>query len=908
VATLAVAVHHAHQRGIVHRDLKPANILLQPCDKDSGQSAAEAQQPGSSVLPFSDPLGQSPKITDFGLAKLVVGGVAQTAIGAVLGTPGYMAPEQATSASDSVGPAADIHALGAILYELLTGRPPFHAAGALETLEQLRTQEPVSPRRLVPAISRDLETICLKCLHKDPNRRYQSAQALAEDLRRCVAGEPVWARPVSTWERSVKWLRRHPAQAALLAMSCLAALALVGVAVGFSYSARLQSLNVDLQDATQKAQTSQIETEKQRAALDKTERWVRYLRDVHLAKDAWQNGQVRRIPQLLDNCPPDLRGWEWYYLYGLSHKEEEPLNHQAGVHTVAFAPNGQRVASGCQDGSVWFWDIRSRKSWPAAEPHRNSVRSVAFSANGLLVASAGDDRIVRLWDPDNGRLVRRLPRHSAAIRCVAFSPDGKTVAAAGSDGVIKLWETDTGRELRILRGHKGGVLAVAYAPEGGRLASGGVDGTVRIWDAVTGTESRVLEGHSREVRSIAFGSDGKVLVSAGADGTLRKWDAIKGQTLAVYYPAEQTVFCGVAIGPQGELAAAAENHAVYLWQHSQFQAFRRHDHVVEGVAFSPDGQYLASASLDWTVQVGRLDAHRRECLVFPIHSGPVLGACFSADGQRLTDAALDGTVRVWDLKTDKLANQLAADLDRPRSVAFSSDGRLLAGAGRRGNIRCYDLASGEATPGTRKHGAPARAVAISPDGRFVASTGDAITGDDGSVKVWDATGYQLLFTCSGHTAPLLAVAFSSDGRILASGGRDGVRFWDARTGRALPGLGQELPRVSALAFGLDGRLAVAQMGGNITLWDPEKAQCRGTLVGHSAVVWSLAFSPDGTRLVSGSRDLTVKLWDTATGEEVLTLRGFAADVSGVAFSPDGRRLVTTDLNGSVRVWQAENGD
>jgi len=898
VATLALAVHHAHQRGIVHRDLKPANILLQPFDKETGGQEHGDQQPGSALFSTSQPLCQSPKITDFGLAKLVIGGISQTVSGAILGTPGYMAPEQAASVSDAVGPAADIHALGAILYELLTGRPPFHAAGVLETLEQLRTQEPVSPRHLVAAISRDLETICLKCLHKEPGRRYPSALALAEDLRRCVAGEPVRARPVSSWERSVKWLRRHPAQAALLAVSCLAALALTGVAVGLSYNARLQSLNVDLQDATQKARASQAETEKQRAL-------VRYLRDVHLAEEAWQNGQVRRIPALLESCPPDLRGWEWHYLHGLAHKDEEPLKHLAGVHTVAFSPNSRLVASGCQDGTIKFWEVSTQKSWSAAEQHKNSVRSVAFSPDGRLLASAGDDRFVRHWDPDNGRLVRTLKKHSAALRCVTFSPNGKIVAAAGSDGAIKLWDTDSGRELNTLRGHTGGVLALAFNPDGGRLASGGADGTVRLWDPATGTAVQTLEGHTKDVRGVAFRADGKILASAGADGTLRTWDPVKGQSLGVYYPPQWTAFCGVAFGAQGQIAGAAENHMVYLWRESQCQAFRRHDHVVEGVAFSPDGQYLVSASLDWTVQLGKVDAHGPGYRAFPIHNGPVLGASFSPESRRLVDAALDGTIRVWDLETDKMLSQMSSDLDRPRSVAFSSDGRLVAAAGRRGMIRCYDLATGEAVPGNRQQGTPARAVGFSPDGRYMASTGDASMSDDGSVKVWDVAGDRLLFTCSGHAAPVLGVAFSPDGRILATGGRDGVRLWDANTGRALPPLAQEMPRVSALAFSPDGRLAVAQMGGNITLWDLASGQCRSTLIGHSAVVWSLAFSPDGTRLVSGSRDLTVKLWDTVSGQEVLTLRGFASDVSGVAFSPDGNRVVTTDLSGSVRVWHAD---
>jgi WD40 repeat protein len=886
-AKLAGAVHLAHERGIVHRDLKPANVLLQPADSGS--------------LP-ADRLSESavPKITDFGVAKLVLGGVTQTPSGAILGTPGYMAPEQAAGASHPVGPAADVHALGAILYELLTGRPPFQAAGMLEILEQVRSQEPVSPRRLVAAIPPDLETICLKCLHKEPGRRYESALALAEDLDRCLAAEPIRARPVSAWERGVRWLQRHPARAALLAVSCLAALALTAVAVGLPYSVRLKALNVDLEAAVRRAEASQAEAEEQRAAVGRMERWVRYLRDVHLADEAWQNGQARPLRELLDECPGDLRGWEWYYLRGLSGRTGRSLPHQAGVFTVAFDPAGRGLASGCQDGSVWFWDPAIGVGLPAAEHHQGSVWAVAFSPDGSLLASAGDDGLVRLWDPERGWTVRVLGGHGTSVRCLAFSPDGKTLASAGRDKTIRLWDPASGHELRTLRGHTGAVLALAFAPDGRRLASAGADRVLRLWDPGSGVEVRALEGHTDDIHGVGFSPDGAVLASAGGDGTLRTWDPASGRPLTIYHPPQKAAFLGVAFGPGRRMVTASEARVVYVWGESLLKTFRGHNHRVQGVAFSPNGRYVASASLDWTIHLWEVTASQ-EYHAFPARSDRVLGATFSPDGRRLIDASLDGTVRTWDAEDGHLLYQLAADLDRPRGVAFSADGRLLAAAGRSGRLRCYDLVTREAVSGARQHGAPARAVAFSPDGRRLASTGD-----DGTVKVWDMAGTRPLFTCTGHTAPVPAVAFSPDGRTLASGGRDGVRLWDAVTGQALPPLSPNTPRAMALAFGPDGRLAVAQMGGKITLWDPRTGRCCGPpLIGHSAMAWSLAFTPDGTRLASASRDMTVKLWDTASGQEVLTLRGFASEVSGVAFSPDGSRLVTTDLGGSVRLWKAE---
>jgi WD40 repeat protein/serine/threonine protein kinase len=882
VSTLAEAVHYAHQRGIIHRDLKPANILLGPKTHEPG-----IRETGPSCL---DLRRFDPKITDFGLAKLLVGGASQTASGAILGTPAYMAPEQAGSASEPVGPAADVHSLGAILYELLTGRPPYQAPSVLETLEQVRRQEPVAPRHLVAAIPRDLETICLKCLHKEPARRYESALALAEDLRRYQAGKPVRARPVSAWERGLRWCRRHPAWAALLLVSCLAALALTGTVVGQFYNNQLQSLNADLEGALGQAKVSHD-------ALKQLESQVSYERDIHLADEAWHNGHFERVRKLLEGCPQDLRGWEWHYLKGQA-KDGDFLQHKSAFLAVAFHPDNRHLAAGSSDGLVWFWDtLTKKKPLFGQERHPGGVWSVAFSPDGRLLASAGEDRLVRLWNPDDGRLLGKLSGHRLAVRCVAFNPTGTILASAGKDGTVWLWDPRQERERRKLPGaHKGGILALAFAPDGRSLASGGADRMVRLWDPDTGVEMRSLAGHTRDVYGLAFSPDGQTLASADADGTLRTWDPASGLPGTVYLSGNRTAINAVAFGPGGRIATAGDDHHVRLWEGLQVRTFRGHIHQVQGVAFSPDGSTMASASRDGYVKLWKTESSQ-EHRAFPRGDSAILGAQFSPNG-RLTDVSENGTIRTWDVKSGKLLQQRSAGLGRPRFITFQSDGQLLAAAGRDGMVWRWDLAKDQAISGGWKHNATARAVAFSPDGRRLASSGD-----DKTVRIGDTAGERAPLTCPVEAVPIHAVAFSSDGKTVISGGEDDIRLLDADTGEELPPLPDRMPKATAFAFGPNGLLAVAQMGGRLTLWNFPARRRLGALVGHSAVVWSLAFTPDGTRLASASRDMTVRLWDTASRKEVLPLQGFAAEVLGIAFSPDGRRLVTTDQAGFVKIWE-----
>jgi tRNA A-37 threonylcarbamoyl transferase component Bud32 len=340
VEMLARAVHVAHQQGIVHRDLKPANILLAPSNSQDGVQVGN----GPSGLGYYEP-----KIADFGLAKKQGEATELTETGAIMGTPSYMAPEQAKGRTKEIGPRTDVYALGAILYELLTGHPPFKGETAEDTLEQVRSQEPVPPRRLRPKLPRPLETVCLKCLKKEPVKRYADAEALAEDLGRFLHGEPIQAQPVRAWERGWKWTKRRPSVAALLLVGIVAVLASVGLVVASVYNTRLDRYNTQLDEAR-----------KAEEELRKRAERLRYAYSVPLAHRLWQAGLVQGAEQLLDDCPHHLRDWEWRYLKRLCHLRLLSFDkHTSHVRSIAISPGGRNVASASVDGTIRIWNSRT---------------------------------------------------------------------------------------------------------------------------------------------------------------------------------------------------------------------------------------------------------------------------------------------------------------------------------------------------------------------------------------------------------------------------------------------------------------------------------------------------------------------------------------------------------------------
>jgi WD40 repeat protein/serine/threonine protein kinase len=966
IETLAYAIHAAHSQRVIHRDLKPANILLQMTNDGVTHDEARIPKPTWSEEHLSAGIRQTfgsrhsslviPTITDFGLARPLEGDSGLTRTGALLGTPAYMAPEQASGANALVGPATDVFALGVMLYELLTGQLPFQGKSALDVLQAVKSAEAVRPRRLRPSVPRDLEAVVLKCLEKEPGRRYPLALELAGDLRHFLDGKPVKARGVSAARRLGRWARHNRGIAASLGVISVL---LIGAAIASSLAA--------------------LRFEQLAAEADKrgdAERWQRYRANMTAAGVALQVPNTGAARRALAAAPEEYRGWEWRH-FNCQLDDARAILRMPGVpnagnrlsggalrRALAFSSDGKLIASGSLElGTVGVWDTATGREAAVLPGEGYELEDLAFGPDGRLLALT-EDRTLRSWDlaRDDRTLLCRLPRTSLTGRLLSpdcrlllgvndkqaqlwdilagrkradlpgefvlgnnmavFSSDGRHLAYSTGDGSVHVWDVQAGAEARALRGPTVHVRALAFSPDGKRLAAGASDpeNSVRLWSLPAGEEIAVLRGHQNEVSTVAFSPDGKRLASGSMDKTARLWDAMTGKLVAVL-KGHTGIVQKTAFSPDGKhLASASDDETVRLWNAANGElvaVLRGHTGAVLTAAFSPDGTLLASSATDATVRlwdVGHLVGHG----VLRGHTSYVYDAAFSHDGARIVSAAWDGTARLWNPNTGReirsFRHATGKDDRLVIAVCFSPDGRRIATVLGSGAVAVWDVATGDKVRTLRVPAGDWRGLpraAFQPNGEYL-----AVGAGDAAVRLWNAAGDEPVAVLQGHEGMVLDVAFNPDGTQLASTGADRtVRLWDMQTRSPLAVLrGHEAGMVYGLAYSPDGRLiASASQDTTVRLWDTATAEVLAILP-HGSAVYGVAFSPDGRRLAAGCADNSIRLWDVTSARraggkesleaEVAELRGHEDYVHAVAWSPDGTRLISASGDGTVRIWDS----
>lgn len=865
VKTLAEAIDYAHSREILHCDLKPSNVLID--------------------------LEGKPHITDFGLARRFNNDSHLTLTGQIFGSPGYMAPEQALPAKGKLGRACDIYSLGAILYFVATGRPPYDAGSVEATLMELITGEILSPRRLNPSLPRDLETICLKCLERDPNRRYATAGELAAELGRFLEGQPIRARPITILEKAWRWSARNPLTSGLSALTIMLLIGFVGYTLVSSQRFRLEAARARL------AQQQSL-----------TNLWESYLAQARAKRRSRQAGQryasieaIRRAAAIRPSLElrneaiaalalPDVRLTQTWPIRdsGVVVAYSPTLarfavEREGGEISVCLASNGIEVARLPSVGhrphwicgftpdekllAVYYyedlnyvWDIAARK--PVARPIPGIGCTFVPEEDQLLVAQSNST--LGFFSLRSGAALRSIPSPES-LQALAIHHRSRLIGGfRHGSSVVHLIDLNSGQERFALQ-HPADVGSLAFSFDGQSMAVGCYDKQVHVWDTRTGASRAVFPAHENNVTAVGFNHAGTLLATTSWDDTFRLWDTASWRCVLM---ADGTSY-EMRFGPEDRSLANLQQGGVAgvleIASSTEFHELYGSSEDLGGgscSAMSPDSRLLATSHAN--AAVIRDAANGAELARLPVED--CRSVLFMPDGRAVITSGGSG-LTIWPITISGHDTRDEVALGTPQRLcesalmgaALSYDGRWVAAANKRAaSVFVCETANPENY--FEFTNAPyIESLSATADMHWLAAGTWGGTG----VKVWNVPQRQLERELS---FPQMAhVQFSPDGKLLAAGGRV-YRVW--------------------------------QTGSWRTLYDRQKLD-------SESGVGQIAFSPDSRWLaVVERRDIV--LVEAATGTELARFQSpRQLQISGLCFSPQSPKLFASQTDQSIQVWDLD---
>jgi WD40 repeat protein/predicted Ser/Thr protein kinase len=864
VVTVARAIHYAHEQGILHRDLKSSNVIL-------------------------DVFGKV-HVTDFGLAKRLDGSTDLTVTGQMIGTPNYLSPEQAAGHQNEIGPASDLYSIGALLYELLTGRPPFLAESVQEALLRIRDAEPVRPRALNPTVPPDLETICLKCLQKIPSRRYTTANDLADDLSRWLRREPIAARPIGKMERLLKWSRRNPKIVTLVLL--LLSVLFLGLFGILNVSVRLAAANraKDRANVQLAKHGRDLEWQKIDELVASGKRADALAHLSHFLRENPQDGPAAtRVVAMLSACN--------FGLLALA-----PLPHGAPVNQLDLSADGKHLLTAADDGKVRLWDLDTGRLL-ASLAHPVRATHGFFVGNEASILTLCHDGSCRLWNWREDKIIFDFPRSPDSFGS-SLSPDRRYALLLETDTNARLWDLTAQQALGASLALPARVRYSDFSPDSKQVALAGADGTVGVWEVKTAQPRFAPVKLPGDVTRVKFSPDGKTLVAAwqskltlcdaGNGAVVKELRSNGGQVLQAEFT------------PDGQrIISMAYNRPIVIWDVAAGQVIGQPIHAELGCyfCFSPDGTKFATRAGSGVNRVW--DAFSGLPLSEPFeHDGPMTDLKFTPDGQRLATTSQDGTARLWRVQPAIPSGLILKTSDSQPAACFSQNGRFIYRASNH-CAEIFDLRNGQRLGQPMAHQGDIYRIKTSPDGKRLATASW-----DGTGRIWKANTGEPLSLPLRHRWRLFALAFSPDNRLLATGAAEGVaRLWNVENGEPV---GPELVHqgeVNHVCFSPDSRaLLTSTAAGTAHLWSVETGQpLWPEPLPHQGNIRMAEFSPDGKRIVTASADRSARVWDAQSRQLLTPPLLHERGVSVACFSPDGTRILTCSEDGTARVWDAKNG-